>query len=88
MYFELSTAGELALFSGAGPSDTAAAKLWGSGTGAKVARATKGAVAPPAVPRAMLQEGKLVVMRGGDIVWRYPVNRLPRVMQGIWPILV
>ncbi|KAG5176110.1 hypothetical protein JKP88DRAFT_265518 [Tribonema minus] len=85
MYFEMAADGELALYSGTAPTDSRQ-KLWGSGTGAKKGgrRASSESDAPQMTPPpiALLREGKLFIMQGDAVVWKYPVNRLPReVMQ-------
>ncbi|CAM9089937.1 unnamed protein product [Chrysoparadoxa australica] len=78
-YFELSRDGELGLYKGTGPKDSKG-KIWGSGTRGKSKQGQKDAYA------ATWLDGKITVKKNDQAVFKYPKDRLPKKMQGDWPL--
>ena len=80
-YFELSVDGELGLYKGISPAESTG-KLWSSGTRAKGKKLEEGGPFS-----AKYEGGVLYLERDGATVWKYPTNKLPKVMTADgWPI--
>jgi hypothetical protein len=103
MYFEMATDGELGLYKGSGPKDnqgklwgsntrsktanTNTSSSSSKSTSSKSSSKSTPAAQREAPPVASYSDGKLAVLRGDKVLWKYPRNRLPKeYFKGDWPL--